>query len=113
MISLSDEAVSELKRIISDTDECDEEGSYLRVSIEGGGCSGFQYKLGFIKQAGYDTEQDSKYEQDGITVVVDRKSSLYVDGTIIDYYDNVYQKGFVFNNPNANKTCGCGSSFSA
>jgi iron-sulfur cluster assembly protein len=112
MIVLTDKAVSELKRIIDDKDGTSED-MYLRVSIEGGGCSGFQYNLGFIDKKGYDENKDSKYEQDGITIVVDRKSSLYIDGTTLDWYDDLTQKGFKFDNPNAQKTCGCGSSFSA
>lgn len=112
MITLSEKAVIELKRVIDNTDTCDE-NTYLRVSIEGGGCSGFQYKLGFIEDKGYDKNQDAQYEQDGLTIVVDRKSDLYIDGTTIDFYDNLTQRGFTFDNPNAQKTCGCGSSFSA
>ena len=112
MITLSDKAVSELKRVINEKDSSSED-MYLRVSIEGGGCSGFQYNLGFIGKKGYDSKQDTQYKQDGITVVVDRKSGLYIDGTIIDFYDDLAKRGFVFNNPNAQKTCGCGSSFSA
>lgn len=112
MITLSDKAVAELKRVISEKDSSNED-MYLRVSIEGGGCSGFQYNLGFIGQKGYDENKDSKYEQDGITIVVDRKSSLYIDGTTLDWYEDLVKKGFKFNNPNAQKTCGCGSSFSA
>ena len=112
MITLTDKAVKQLKTVIEENDTCGE-NTCLRVSIEGGGCSGFQYKLGFIERDGYNKDQDSKYEQDGITVIIDRKSSLYVDGTTIDYYDDLTQNGFTFENPNANKTCGCGSSFSA
>lgn len=112
MITLTDAAASEIKRVIETTDDCNE-NSYLRVAIEGGGCSGFQYKLGFIDKKGYDQNQDSKYEQNGITVVVDRKSDLYIDGTILDWYEDLTQRGFKFENPNAQKTCGCGSSFQA
>ena len=112
MITLTEKAIKQLQKVISDNEDCNE-NTCLRISIEGGGCSGFQYKLGFIGQEGYDENQDSKYEQGGITVVIDRKSSLYVDGTTIDYYNDLTQSGFVFDNPNANKSCGCGSSFSA
>jgi iron-sulfur cluster assembly protein len=112
MITLTDKAIAQLKMVIEKNDTCGE-NTCLRVSIEGGGCSGFQYNLGFIEQAGYDPKTDSKYEQDGITLIVDRKSSLYIDGTTIDWYDDLAKRGFTFENPNANKTCGCGSSFSA
>ena len=112
MITLTDKAIKQLKIVIEENDACGE-NTCLRVSIEGGGCSGFQYKLGFIERAGYNQGQDSKYEQDGVTVIIDRKSSLYMDGTTIDWYDDLAKSGFTFENPNANKTCGCGSSFSA
>ena len=111
MITLSEAAVTEIKRIIEES--IDGEDPYLRVAIEGGGCSGFQYKLGFIEPEGFDEQSDAKYEQDGISIVVDRKSDLYIDGTTIDWYDDLTQRGFKFDNPNAQKTCGCGSSFSA
>ena len=112
MITLTDAAISEIKKVRETTTECNE-NTCLRVAIEGGGCSGFQYKLGFIEPEGYDPKQDTKYEQDGITIVVDRKSDLYIEGTILDWYDDLTQRGFKFENPNAQKTCGCGSSFSA
>lgn len=112
MITLSEAAVTELKRIMEVTDDCNED-TYLRVSIEGGGCSGFQYNLGFIEQTGYDEKQDSKYEQDGISIVVDRKSDLYIDGTTVDWQNGLMESGFTFSNPNATQCCGCGSSFSA
>ena len=112
MITLTEKALTELKRVMEDTEDCNE-NTCLRVSIEGGGCSGFQYNLGFIDQKGYNSQQDTKYEQDGVTVIVDRKSDLYIDGTTIDFYDDLTQRGFVFNYPNAQKPCGCGSSFSA
>ena len=111
MITLSEAAIVEIKRIIEES--IDSEDPYLRVAIEGGGCSGFSYKLGFIEPEGFDEQTDTKYEQDGISVVVDKKSDLYIDGTIIDWYSDLTKRGFKFENPNAQKTCGCGSSFSA
>ena len=71
MITLTDAAVSEIKKVIEATAECNEY-SCLRVSIEGGGCSGFQYRLGFIEPEGYDPKQDTKYKQDGITIVIEK-----------------------------------------
>lgn len=112
MITLTDAAVSEIKNVIEATTKCNE-NTCLRVAIEGGGCSGFQYKLGFIEPEDFDEQTDAKYEQDGISIVVDRKSDLYIDGTTIDWYSDLTQRGFKFENPNAQKTCGCGSSFSA
>ena len=75
--------------------------------------SGTIYFAGGGAGGGYDSQQDTQYEQDCVTILVDRKSDLYIDGTTIDFYDDLSQRGFVFNNPNANKTCGCGSSFRA
>jgi len=88
-----------------------EEGVALRVGVTGGGCSGFSYSLGFDKA--FDEAADSKTEQHGVTVVVDKKSSLYLDGTTLDFHDGIEKRGFTFDNPNAVKSCGCGSSFQA
>ena len=77
----------------------------------GGGCSGFSYDLRFDDK--FDDKLDSKYEYHGVTVVVDKKSALYLDGTTVDYYEGLEKRGFTFDNPNAVKTCGCGSSFQA
>ena len=85
------------------------EGSFIRVGVEGGGCSGLSYKLEFdnIKKEG-----DQEFEDKGVKIVVDRKSFLYLVGTELEYTGGLNGKGFVFNNPNANRTCGCGESFS-
>lgn len=85
------------------------EGSFIRVGVEGGGCSGLSYKLEFdnVKKEG-----DQEFEDKGIKVVVDRKSFLYLVGTELEYTGGLNGKGFVFNNPNASRTCGCGESFS-
>ena len=111
MITLSEAAVVEIKKIIEES--IDGEDPYLRVAIEGGGCSGFQYKLGLIEPEDYDEQTDAKYEQDGISIVVDRKSDLYIDGTTVNWQNGLMESGFTFSNPNATKCCGCGSSFSA
>ena len=84
--------------------------TFLRVGVRGGGCSGFDYAMNF--DTNYDEKQDTKLEIHGVQVVVDKKSSLYLDGTTIDYYESLEKKGFKFENPNAKSTCGCGSSFS-
>lgn len=106
-IVLTEKAANEVKRII--TDQKLEDGTLLRVGVTGGGCSGFSYALGFDKQ--FDEKADSKYEFHGIPVVVDKKSALYLDGTTVDFYEGLERRGFTFDNPNAVKTCGCGSSF--
>ena len=87
-----------------------EDGEFLRISIRGGGCAGFQYGLNFVK----DTDQtDLMTDIDGLQVVTDIFSINHLDGTEIDYVESLEGAGFKFNNQNARRTCGCGSSFSA
>jgi iron-sulfur cluster assembly protein len=83
--------------------------SFIRVGVEGGGCSGLSYKLEFDNHV---KEGDQMFEDKGIRIVVDRKSFLYLVGTELEYTGGLNGKGFVFNNPNASRTCGCGESFS-
>ena len=83
--------------------------TFIRVGVEGGGCSGLSYKLEFDNQL---KEGDQMFEDKGIKIVVDRKSFLYLVGTELEYTGGLNGKGFVFNNPNASRTCGCGESFS-
>jgi iron-sulfur cluster assembly protein len=85
--------------------------SFLRIGVAGGGCSGLNYTLAFDDS--FDAAKDSKYEQHGVEVVVDKKSALYLDGTTVDWYHSLEKQGFTFENPNAVKSCGCGSSFQA
>ena len=80
----------------------------LRVRVAGGGCSGFQYQLALDEKA---DNEDKIYEQDGVKLFVDEKSLLYLDGTEIDYVEDVMGAGFRFTNPNSKGTCGCGESF--
>jgi len=108
-IVLTEQAAAEVKRIIEDQKL--EEGTVLRVGVTGGGCSGFSYALGFDKN--FDEKVDSKCEHHGVDVVVDKKSALYLDGTTVDFYTGIDKRGFTFDNPNAVKSCGCGSSFQA
>jgi iron-sulfur cluster assembly protein len=84
-------------------------GAFIRVGVEGGGCSGLMYKLDFDTNI---TETDKVFEDNGIKVVVDKKSFLYLVGTELDFSGGLNGKGFSFINPNANRTCGCGESFS-
>lgn len=83
--------------------------SFIRVGVDGGGCSGLSYKLEFDNQI---KEGDQVFEDKGIKIAVDKKSFLYLVGTELDYTGGLNGKGFVFNNPNAARTCGCGESFS-
>ena len=108
-VILTEKAATEIKRVMQDQ-HC-EEGTFLRVAVTGGGCSGFQYALGFDKE--FDASKDARYDLHGVAVLVDKKSALYLDGTTLDFHDGIDRRGFSFNNPNAVKSCGCGSSFSA
>lgn len=109
MFELTEKAMQEIKRIQSK----DQDGpkARLRVRVTGGGCSGMSYKLEFDKEPV--SVQDKVFEHLGVEVVVDTKSYLFVDGTVLDFSDGLEGKGFVFNNPKAKRTCGCGNSFSA
>ena len=107
MISLTEKAVAEVKRIITDQDLGPE--TFLRLGVSGGGCSGFSYVMTFDKEA---KEGDQAADYDGLKVVLDAEAEPYVDNTVLDFNDDVTKRGFVFNNPNASGTCGCGSSFS-
>ena len=108
-IHLSETAAREIKTIIQQQ-ELDAEKTRLRVGVKGGGCSGFSYLLDLTEQQ---RDNDEAFEQHGINVVCDPKSYLYLNGTTIDFKDEVMGRGFVFNNPNATSSCGCGSSFTA
>jgi iron-sulfur cluster assembly protein len=82
---------------------------YVRVGVKSGGCSGLSYDLTFDNKK---EEKDKIFEENGIKIIVDKKSFLYLVGTVLEYSGGLNGKGFVFNNPNANRTCGCGESFS-
>ncbi|MFM7117563.1 MAG: HesB/IscA family protein [Planctomycetota bacterium] len=107
-VTLTEKAAAEVKKFIVDGQHGGE--AMLRVAVTGGGCSGFNYSLNIDTQ--YDEENDTVSEQHGVKIVVDRKSALFLDGTSVDYYDDLERRGFQFLNPNAKRTCGCGSSFS-
>ena len=108
-LQITEKAAAEVKRILEDQKA--EEGTALRVGVAGGGCSGLSYKLMLDKS--YDEKVDAKTEIHGVAVVVDKKSALFLDEVTVDFYDGIEKRGFVFNNPAAVKSCGCGSSFSA
>ena len=106
MLTLTPTAVGKVKAILA---ERGEEGG-LRIAVIGGGCSGFQYQMTLDKEANAD---DSVIEQDGLKVFVDTRSLLYLNGTRVDYVDDLNGSGFKFENPNAKSSCGCGESFNA
>lgn len=87
----------------------DESSSFVRVGVNSGGCSGLSYDLGFDDE---ENEDDKSFEDNGVRIVVNKKSYLYLIGTVLEYSGGLNGKGFVFNNPNASRTCGCGESFS-
>ena len=104
-ILLTDSAANSIKEIIAQQ-ELDAGKVFLRVGVKGGGCSGFSYTLDLVEEeAG---ENDETLEHRGIRILVDSKSLLYLSGTEIDYKDEMMGSGFVFKNPNATSTCGCG-----
>lgn len=107
MLTLTSSAIAQLKKIKSEQQISDNHG--LRVGVKGGGCSGFSYILGFDQPK----EDDYRFEQDGIEVLLDKAHALYLMGIEIDWLDGLNNRGFSFNNPNAKSTCGCGSSFAA
>ena len=106
MIKISDSAKDRLTRLLG---EKGEENSYVRVGVESGGCSGLSYKLDFDNAK---KDDDELIEDNGISLLINKKSFLYLVGTTLEFSDGLNGKGFVFNNPNASRTCGCGESFS-
>ncbi|MFM7041590.1 MAG: HesB/IscA family protein [Planctomycetaceae bacterium] len=108
-VMITEKAASEVKKIIAD--QRLDPATLLRVGVAGGGCSGFSYSLGFDTQ--FDPKSDTKSDQHGVAVVVDKKSDLFLDGTTLDFHEGIDKRGFTFDNPNAKKSCGCGSSFQA
>jgi iron-sulfur cluster assembly protein len=107
MITVTENAKNHALRLIKDENRVD--GTFIRVGVDGGGCSGLSYKLEFDDTL---KEGDQMFEDKGIKIVVDRKSFLYLAGTELEFTGGLNGKGFVFNNPNASRTCGCGESFS-
>jgi iron-sulfur cluster assembly protein len=108
-VVLTEKAATEIKRVIAEQNR--PELKFVRVGVVGGGCSGFQYSFDFTNA--WDESNDVFEEHHGVGIVVDKKSDLYLDGTEIDFYTDLSRRGFTFKNPNAVKSCGCGSSFSA
>jgi iron-sulfur cluster assembly protein len=106
-INLSPRAAEEIRNIL--TSKNIPEGYALRIGVKGGGCSGMSYILGFDKKKDF----DQSFEVEGIPVIMDKRHGLYLLNTQIDYHDGLNARGFTFENPNAQSTCGCGSSFSA
>lgn len=108
MIKVSDQAKQKAIQLMT------EEGfrpfeDYIRVGVKSGGCSGLEYVLKFDSER---SDSDQVFEDNGIKIIIEKKSILYLAGTVLEYSGGLNGKGFIFNNPNANRTCGCGESFS-
>lgn len=108
MIKVSESARKKVISLMED-DGFNAATDYVRVGVKSGGCSGLSYELKFDKELG---ENDKLFEDNNIKIAVDKKSFLYLAGTVLEYSGGLNGKGFVFNNPNAQRTCGCGESFS-
>ncbi len=108
MIKVSEEAKKRISLLMAD-EGYNATTDFVRVGVKSGGCSGLSYELKFDKSQ---AENDKLIEDNEIRIVVDKKSVLYLAGTILEYSGGLNGKGFVFNNPNAQRTCGCGESFS-
>ncbi len=107
MVSLTPEAIKEVRRMI-ESEHPGKADLGLRMGVKGGGCSGLSYSLNFDQKH----EGDNEFDFEGLKVLVDPKSFLYLEGITLDYVDTLQAKGFRFVNPNAAKSCGCGESFS-
>lgn len=108
MIKVSETAKNKVVQLMNE-DGFDPSTDYIRVGVKSGGCSGLSYDLKFDKSH---LEDDKIFEDNGVKIIVDKKSFLYLIGTTLEYSGGLNGTGFVFNNPNANRTCGCGESFS-
>lgn len=104
-VTLTPRAAKQIRRIREKEEIGD--NLFLRVAVEGGGCAGLNYKLGFD----FKNEEDTDHLSEGIEIVIDPKHLMYLDGIVIDYPDGLDARGFTFDNPNASENCGCGSSF--
>ena len=104
-VSLTPSAITEVKKLMTEPG-CDATQA-LRVGVKGGGCSGLSYVLGFDRKE----EDDDTYEIEGVPVVMKKAHGIYLQGMQVDFEDGLNARGFVFKNPNASSTCGCGSSF--
>lgn len=108
MIEVTTAAAAQIERLLSEDGKVETHG--LRMKVIGGGCSGLQYQLSFDDVV---REVDAEIEAEGVKVIVDEKSALYLVGSVLDFVDTLQESGFKIENPNASNTCGCGSSFAA
>ncbi|RZJ67972.1 MAG: iron-sulfur cluster assembly accessory protein [Flavobacterium sp.] len=108
MIKVSDSARTKIVQLMTE-DGYDAVNDYVRVGVKSGGCSGLEYVLKFDKELG---ENDKVFNDNDVKIAVEKKSFLYLAGTVLEFSGGLNGKGFIFNNPNASRTCGCGESFS-
>ena len=104
-VILTPTAISEIKRLMSE--EGFDTGKHLRIGVKGGGCSGLSYVLGFDER----TDKDELYEYEGLPYIMNKSHGIYLTGMQVDWENGLNARGFTFSNPNASKTCGCGTSF--
>lgn len=107
MIRVSEPAKTKIEQLLAE-EGTSLDSAFVRVSVTSGGCSGLSYNLNFDHER---KEADQLFEDNGVRILVDKSSFLYLAGTTLEYSGGLNGKGFVFNNPNANRTCGCGESF--
>jgi iron-sulfur cluster assembly protein len=108
LVEVTDTAAERIRELLDKDGKS--ESHALRMKVVGGGCSGLRYELAFDDNVG---EADTELDFDGVRLVIDEKSALYLKGTILDFVDTLQESGFKMNNPNASTTCGCGESFGA
>jgi iron-sulfur cluster assembly protein len=108
MIKVSDTAKTKISQLMAE-EGFNVSNDFVRVGVKSGGCSGLSYELKFD---GSSRDEDKIFEDNAVKIIIDKKSFLYLVGTTLEYSGGLNGKGFVFNNPNANRTCGCGESFS-
>lgn len=105
-VSFTENAIEEIKRLMNE--ESFDKTKHLRIGVKGGGCSGLTYVLGFDEQL----PEDEEYNFEGLSFIMNKSHGLYLYGMEVDWQDGLNSRGFTFSNPNASKTCGCGTSFS-
>ncbi|PKP26088.1 MAG: iron-sulfur cluster assembly accessory protein [Bacteroidetes bacterium HGW-Bacteroidetes-2] len=108
MIKVSDTAKVKIAQLMAE-EGFSQEQDFVRVGVKSGGCSGLSYELKFDKNS---QDEDKVFVDNAVKIIIDKKSFLYLIGTVLEYSGGLNGKGFVFNNPNASRTCGCGESFS-
>ena len=108
LIEVTEPATERIRELLEKEDKLESHG--LRLKVVGGGCSGLRYELAFDDKVG---DRDTEIDSNGVRLIIDEKSALYLSGTTLDFVDTLQESGFKMSNPNASSTCGCGESFNA